>query len=345
MVYFKHYARKVNDINIKKTLGLLVCCLFLFAIMPSCQFSPNVPIPKTQFLFNTIVRLTVYDKQDEAILNDTFTWMRQYEALFSRSVPQSDLDRINHAQGVPIEVDAQTAHLLERSLHFKTLSNGAFDVTAGALLSLWNFSSENAQVPSSSAIEAALGAVGRDIHIAWNEKNAFVTVDEGTQLDVGAIAKGYIADQTVQYLKERGVDRAIVDLGGDISLFGEKPFTVGIRDPFNGPDVSIAALQISNTCVVSSGAYERFFMQDDVAYHHILDLTTGYPAQSDLAGITVVCEDGARADAMSTILFILGKEKGYALASSEPDLEALFIDSDGNITYTEGLEGKVEILR
>lgn len=334
--------------KVKGRIFLVAVCLVLLGT--SCQKKGPEPLSDTQFMLNTIVTISLYDKQDEMILQGAFDLCRYYENLFSKTIEGSDIYRINHSGGKPTVVSLQTVELLERGIAFGKMSNGMFDITAGSITDIWDFTSKEVKVPSPEEIKEAVIHVGRgEISIGKGENGGIITVADGIKIDVGAIAKGYIADQITCYLQEQGVKSAIVNLGGNLSLIGKKvddtPFTVGIRDPLGEAGDYIASINEADISIVSSGSYERYFIEDGILYHHILDPYTGYPANSDLAGVTILCKDGIRADAMSTICFLAGKEKGLALAESQQDLEAFFVTKDGKISYTSGLQGQIELYK
>lgn len=337
----------MKEFKIGKIAALLaVVCLLLLGV--GCKSPDKGPLSDTQFLLNTVVTISLYDKQDEVVLKGAFDLCRRYENLLSKTVENSDVYRINHSEGKPVEIDLDTARLLEEGIGYRGVSQGMFDITAGSLTSLWDFTSGEKNVPSPEKIAQSLTCVGKgEIVIKKNADKAVVTVADRVEIDLGGIAKGYIGDQITRFLKEQGVGSAIVNLGGNLSLIGKRmdknPFAIGIRDPLGEAGDYIASVKGEDISIVSSGSYERSFEKDGVFYHHILNPFTGYPVESDLAGVTIICKEGTRADAMSTICFLEGEEKGRALAEIEEGLEAIFVTKDGKVTYTTGLQENIQL--
>lgn len=295
---------------------------------------------QTEFLLGTIVTLTVYDENADS-LDGAFELCRKYENILSSNIEGSDVWRINHAEGSSVSVSSETAELIELSLEFSRMTDGAFDITVAPLSVLWNFSGESPSVPSQDSISALLPLVDYTcIDIDGNT----VTLPAGRSIELGAIAKGYISDKLCEYFKECGTYAAIVNLGGNVATVGTKPdgsdWQIGVRDPYGDTSSNACTLFLDETSVVTSGIYERCFEQDGILYHHILDPHSGYPVNNDLASVTVICQNGARADALSTTLFLMGYEDAYEYAQSSEDIEAIFILTNGEIRNTDGVNFK-----
>lgn len=280
---------------------------------------------ETRFLLDTVVTLTA-DCGDEGI-DGAFALCARYEQLFSRTVPDSDTARLN-AAAEPIPVSDEMQELLRRALYYSELSGGKFDVTICSVSELWDF--ENQVVPGRDEIAAALRNV--DYHsIALTEETAFLN---GKKIDLGGIAKGYIADRLTEYLKENGARSGILNLGGNVAVFG-KEATVGIRRPF-GED-TVAVIRLCDCSAVTAGIDRRSFERDGKRYHHILDPATGYGVENELASVTVFSKHSVDGDALSTVCMLLGTEKGLELINSTKDTEAVFLDRQGNMTLSSGL--------
>ncbi|MBQ6568799.1 MAG: FAD:protein FMN transferase [Clostridia bacterium] len=318
--------------KIKKFTAVLLCLAFLS--MP-CGCKKAVPVTKTQYMLNTVITLTVYNNKDAQTLDGAFELCRFYENMLSRTVEGSDVYKINNANGEATEVNEATARLIEKALYYGELSQGRFDITTAKLSELWGFSGENPDVPDRQVIDNALEFV--DYKKVLAEGNT-VILPKGYAIDLGGIAKGYIADRLAEYFTQNGVKNAIIDLGGNIYALGDKEgegYKIAIRSPFEG-QATIGYVAGSNLTVVTSGAYERCFYKDGVRYHHILDVKTGMPAQSDLESVTIIASHSVDADALSTVCFLLGKEAGISLLEKTEGIEGVFVTSDGEIFCTEG---------
>lgn len=299
----------------------------------------NSMITDTDFYFDTVVTLTLYGTDDTSILDDCFQEMARYEALLSRTREGSDIWKINHSHGTPVEVSDLTIDLLLLALHYSELSEGIFDPTIASVVSLWNFT-ENPEklLPDQKEIDEALSHVDyRNIQI---NGNTVTLLDPAASLDLGGIAKGYIADQLKAFLTDKGITSALINLGGNNLALGTKPndqpWKIGIQKPFGTVSDLVTVLSINGQSVVTSGNYERYFEKDGQIYHHILDTQTGYPVQNHLQGVTILSDSSADGDALSTTCFALGLEKGMELIETLPDIEALFITDDGQLHRSSG---------
>ena len=233
-----------------------------------------------------------------------------------------------------------------QTIYYSELSDGIFDVTIGKLSDLWNISTkallnetDASMVPAKSEIDTALATVDyRNIVIDGNEVSLR---NPDSRIDLGGIAKGYIADKMKAYLKEHHVTSGHINLGGNVLCIGEKPdgspYNIGLQKPFADDGSSIAAVKIADQTVVSSGIYERYFKVDDTLYHHLLDTSTGYPIDNELLGVSIITTDSVDGDALSTICFALGVDRGMELIESLPDAEAIFIDADYVLHESSGI--------
>jgi len=193
---------------------------------------------------------------------------------------------------VPVSVSKDTIDMIEKSIYFSEISNGLFDISIGALVDLWNINSDNPRIPQQHEINAAIQDIDYK-EIILDKENITVTLSKsGILIDTGAIAKGYITDRLVMYLKEKKVDSAILNLGGNLYLFGSKKdgsaWNIGIRNPFGYQGDYIGTISIKNLSVVTSGIYERYFESDGLRFHHILNPMTGYPENNNLASVSII---------------------------------------------------------
>lgn len=304
------------------------------------------PLSGSNFLLNTIVTIQLYDRGTEETIQACFDLCRDYEAKLSRTIETSEISRLNHADTFPVTVSPDTAELLNKALEYSVLSEGAFDLTIAPLTSIWDFTSAAPVKPSDDAITEALRHIGyQDVRIDGCD---VTFTDPNTAIDLGAIAKGYIADRIKDYLLSQGVRSAVINLGGNVLCVGGKPdgsgFRIGIQKPFENRNETIAIVEINDRSVVSSGIYERFFKEDGVLYHHILNPATGYPYESDLTAVTILSKESVDGDGLSTTCFALGLEKGLALINSLPDVDAVFITDDYELHYSDGFAEHVKII-
>ncbi len=336
-------------INMKHLYRYPLSCFVLFLIFcfifTGCTATPAEPISRTGFYFDTVINITIYDKSDETLLDSCMKMCSHYDNLLSTTKENSDIWNINHAGGKPVKVDPETILLLQKALFYADLTNGRFDPTIGGVSSLWNFSGNTpGPVPDKKKIAEALEHVSYKNILLDSSAGTVTLSDPLTRLDLGAIAKGYIADQLKKYLKKEGVASAIINLGGNVLLVGNKPdgsdFTVGIQKPFADNSTYIAAVSASDCSLVSSGSYERYFEQDGKMYFHILDSATGYPVDTDLVGVTILSDQSVDGDGLSTACFILGLDKGMKLIESIPGTEAAFITKDEHLHYSSGFPQK-----
>lgn len=300
-----------------------------------------------EFLMDTFITIKVSGPKAEEALQGALEEMRRLEGILSRHIEESDVFKLNQKAGIsPQTVEEETMEVLQFARELGALTGGAFDVTIAPLLTLWGFGEQQQQVPEAQQIEALLPLVDYSL-LALDEEamTAYLPV-MGMAVDLGGIAKGYIVDQGVQYLKEQGITQALISAGGDIRVFGDRPgggpWRIGIRDPFGGPDDLLPSiLYIHSGSVDTSGSYERFFVEDGVEYHHILDPATGSPAMG-MMSTTVLCQSSALADALSTALFVLGLEEGMELITSLEGVEAMMITLEGQQFTSPGFYEKTK---
>lgn len=294
-------------------------------------------ITRSFFRFNTSNTISA-ETDDERILDDALALCDRYEHLFSRFHPESQLYRINHAHGKPCEVDAELASLIETALTYCHASQGLFDITMGSVSALWDF--KRGVVADADAVADALQHVDyRTVSVCGTT----VTLrNPKASLDVGGIAKGYIADAVLRLLKERGVEHAVVNLGGNVAVMGGKPdaslWRIGIRKPQHSQTMPVmeyfATVSLNDGSVVTSGVYERAFMRNKVLYHHILDPQTGFPAQTDLLSATVISQNSIDGDGYTTALIIMGADRALAFACEHPDIEVILVTCEGDVLAT-----------
>ena len=299
----------------RKKSVILILLLFMSLPLIGCSSGQKKePLSETRLLLDTVCTITVYDPAEQGLLTQALDLCEHYEAMFSRTMEGGSIWRINHAEGFPVPVEEQTAQLLQVGLEYGVLSGGCFDITVGKLCALWDFNGSPA-VPSPTQLAAARDTV--DYMQVFIEGATVQLGDPQAWLDLGGIAKGYIADQIADFLKEHGVKSAIIDLGGNIVTVGLKPdgalWQIGVTQPFGDRSEIIGSLSIGEASIVTSGIYERQFVENGKLYHHILDPFSGMPVESDVVSVTIVSESSTAGDALSTIVILAGSENAAAL--------------------------------
>lgn len=321
-----------------KTLPLLLCAILGF-LLCSCSFtkdSQNQSVQDTILAFDTVVTITLYGTDDTEVLTKALNLCKDYEALFSRTIPGSDIYKINHASGKPTAVSPETIFLIKEALHYSELTDGAVDITIAPVRELWDFTSREqrasaALLPDQADLKEALSHVNYHC-IQYDETANTVTLtDPKAQIDLGFIAKGYIADSVKACLLKEGISSAVINLGGNVLTVGKKPdgsaFRIGIEKPFATQD-TLKVLSVTDKSVVTSGIYERYFRIGDTVYHHILDPKTGYPVSNSLLSVTILSDSSMEGDALSTSCLLLGFEDAKKLIEGLDGIDAVFITDD-----------------
>ncbi len=291
-------------------------------LFSSCQKQQT---SRTEVAMGTVCTVSLFEDSSNKLYDKIFTELHRLENLMSNTIPTSEISRINQNAGIePVKISTETFEVLSCALEIAKLSDGAFEPTIGSLVELWNINAiindETGailpQIPSQKEIENALSKTDFT-KLILDEKNqtAFLT-QSGMKLDVGGIAKGYATDCIVKILQTEKVNRALIDLGGNIFAYGYKnpkektPWKIGIKNPLNPTGSPIEIIQCENSSIVTSGVYERFFDYDGKIYHHLISSKTGFPQNNDLLSVTIICNNSMLCDALSTACFILGSEKG-----------------------------------
>lgn len=324
---------------------ILLLTILVIVLLTGCTHTSE-PVSQVGFYLDTVVQITLYDNgshssHDSSLQNieTCFTLIDNYEHLFSTTIEGSDIWNINHSGGEPVTVSDDTARLLQTALYYSQLSDGKVDLTVLPLTELWDFGSEgNSCVPDDTAIKEAMSHI--DYRAVCLEGNVVTLTDSLASIDLGFIAKGYIADRLKEYLLSQGVENACISLGGNVITIGNKPdghpYRIGIQKPFAAEGETITAINVTDSSVVSSGIYERYFYENDKLYHHLLNTKTGYPEDNNIAGVTILASTSTEADALSTTCYFLGMDAGMELIESLDGTEALFITKDGSLYRSDG---------
>lgn len=294
----------------------------------------------TDTLFDTVISVQIFDSVDEDVLKGCEKLCKKYDSMFSNKIEDSEISRINSAGGNPVEVSKETIKLIKKGIYYSEMSDGVFDITIAPVSNLWDFKAETPLVPSPDAIAEAVSHVNYENIIIRD--NTVKLTDPHAGIDLGAIAKGYIADRIKDYLEEEGVRHAMINLGGNVLAMGSKldgsDYNIGIQKPFDETGEPITSVKISDKSVVTSGIYQRYFKADGKIYHHILDPNTGYPCENNLYSVTILTDSSLTADALSTTCFLLGYDRGMKLINQLDNVDAVFITNDNQIHYSKNFQ-------
>lgn len=321
---------------------------FLLALLLLGGCRKEAMPPQSQLHLGTVCSINLYDDGTVELYSQMFQRLKEIEQVFSVNLAASNLSQVNQAAGIaPVAVPEEVILVLQKALDIAEATGGAFDPTIGPLVKLWGIGSDNSQVPSQEAIHKAMALVDYRLVEIDPQLGTVYLPKQGMALDLGGIAKGYAADQLVVMAQEAGVERAIIDLGGNIYAYGTKAdgstWRVGVKDPASPAGTPALALAVKNRSVVTSGMYERFFEQEGIRYHHILNPATSFPVWNDIQSVTIVSESSLLADALSTSVFVLGREKGLQLLESQ-DAEGVIIGEDNLVYPTSGIAEQLSIV-
>ena len=295
------------------------------------------------FALDTAITLKVYGSKREEVLKKLEDKINELDDMLSTGKETSEVSRLNRSGEAVLS--PTVANLVKRSLGIYKKTDGLFDITIYPLMELWGFPTKNYRVPSEKEIEEKLKLVGSD-KIDFNEETRKISFkNKGMEIDFGGIGKGYITDELVKILTDEKVESAIINLGGNVFGFRKKPdgslWNIAIRDP-NEPDKYMAAIRLEDSAVITSGGYERYFEENGIIYHHILDPRTGKPSESGLKSVSIISKDGTLADALSTSLFIMGEEKAVKYwKENGSNFDILLMTNDNRLLVSAGIKDKV----
>ena len=334
----------------KKLTALLLAGILTGCSAPAEEMQQ--PVERSLFAMNTYMTFTAYGEDAQAALQEAEECIQQVEGLWSVTDEDSEIYQANHSGGQPVTVSEETAEIISFALEMAQRTGGALDPTIYPVLTAWGFTTDSKQVPSQQQIAQLLEQVGYDrIQINGSE----LTVPDGMELDLGAVGKGYTADLVTEILRRHGVTSALISLGGNIQAIGSRPdgsdWRLGIRAPWESGNLGV--LTVSDAAVVTSGGYENYFDDEQGnLYWHILDPSTGYPADSGLQSVTIVGREGKMCDALSTALFVMGAQSAEQYWRENGGFEMLLVTDSGEILITEGIaenftlnEGRTETVR
>lgn len=317
----------------------VIAALLLAAVISLALLLPKGNMGRSAELFalDTYINMTAYGRNAEKALSAAKEHILQREQLWSVNIEGSDIARINTANGSPVTVESSTAELLRFAKETAEKTGGAFDPTVYPLVRAWGFTSGENRVPERRELDALINSVGYE---ALSVDENAVTLPEGYAADLGAVAKGQLSDDLREMFSEKGVKSAVIDLGGNIVTLGKKPdgsdWNVGVRSP-SGEGL-LGTVRVSDACVITSGAYERYFIgPDGVKYGHIIDPRTGESVRNGILSVTVIGKEGRLCDALSTALFVMGRDKALDFWKSESGFDMILLTEDGTLSVTEGV--------
>lgn len=339
-------------VNKRKIIAVLIIAISVLSIISGCtsnnKKASSEPIAKTEFVLGTLVTIKIYDDVEEEIFHKVFSRLKEIENKMTINAERSEVIDINAKAGKDFaKVSEDTFYVIKRGKYFSEISKGRFDISIGPLVKLWNIGTEGAKVPSKEEIESKKVLVNYN-DVVLNEAELKVMLkDEGMTLDLGGIAKGYGSDAVVDILKENNIKHAIINLGGNVFAYGNKPdgtpWRIGVQNPQSSRGEYIGITKAVNQTVVTSGIYERFFEEDGKRYNHILDTDTGYPVENNLAGVSIIADSSIDADSLSTAVFALGLKEGMKLIEGLDNAEAVFVTKDSEVYITSGLKDDFEL--
>lgn len=288
-------------------------------------------------LMGSPILLKLFD-HNEGLASRVFRLIKQQENIFTVNRHDSDVMAINHAAGShAVVVSAPVFDLIRCAKAVSQLPESSFNFTIGPLVKRWKIGFSGHSVPDASDLQALLALTDPDDVILDEPSRSVFLQKAGMEIDLGAIAKGYIADVVRDYLHQEKVTDALINLGGNVQTLGagaEGAWAIGLKKPFSTPDALIGVINVKGKSVVTSGIYERYFESEGQRYHHILDPKTGYPLDNELLSVTVISDDSIDGDIYTTLLYGMGVEKSLACLKNIPQIEAIFVTKDQQVIFS-----------
>jgi thiamine biosynthesis lipoprotein len=331
----------------------LICFTSVIVIFPTilsaCTSTKITPIAKTELLLGTVCNVKIYDKPDDKIFDKTFDRIKELENKLSINKANSEVDAINDAAGIkPIAVSKDTYFCIKEGLKYSVLSSGKYDITVGPLVKSWGIGTDKARIPSNAEIDSDKALINYNDVVLDDTNMSVMLKRKGMLLDLGGIAKGFVADEVEKVLIASGVKHAIINLGGNVLTLNNNlenaPWKIGVQNPFSEErGVGLGTLDVTGESVTTAGIYERYFEVDGKKYHHILDITTGFPAENELAGVTVLTDKSIDGDGIDTALLLMGLKEGLKFISDTKGMEAIFVTKTKEVYITPGLKQKFKL--
>lgn len=338
----KTERKKINvKAHLKAIIAVSVCAALIIGVVVADFVKGRKEYSANDIAMNTIISIKLYGSDGKENAETVKSELHDIEkSLLSRYEEGSDVYRINNASdGEAVAVSPEVASIISDAVDISADCGGVFDITVGRITELWGFGGDSPRLPSSNGINALLPYVGSQ---KLKLSDSTVKLGSNQAIDLGAVGKGAACDMIKTRLSSMSSDSALISVGGSLLLYGKRDFTIGISNPENDKEY-MGTLKLSDTCVSTSGDYEQFFEQDGKTYHHILNALTGYPADSHLKSVTVICESGVCSDALSTACFIMGYNDNSLALLKKYNAEAVFITSNKIVRCTDGIKDSFEL--
>lgn len=339
----------------KKNSLVILLSLATLLILAACGAKKEVVINKEpysdrQFLMGTYVNIQIYDDGKEDVLKKAFARVKVLANKITVNEPGSEVDQINAQAGIsPVTVSDDVYPLIKSAYEYSQESDDGFDMSIGPITQLWHIGFDDARKPEEAEIQEALKLVHHQNVILDDEKQTVFLKEKGMELDLGAIAKGYITDEVAKVMHENDVTTAIIDLGGNVYVLGHSPrsesgdWKVGVQDPNQARNTVVGTVPASNKSLVTSGIYERNLTVNGVTYHHLFNPKTGYPFDNEIAGVTIISDQSIDGDALSTVIFSMGIAEGVEYVNQLKGVEAIFVTLTDEVVVTKGLTDVFEL--
>jgi len=337
----------------RKSICALIACISITLNLSSCTSINKESYQKSNIVMDTAVTLSAYGKNSKEAVEESFQKLDELDKMASTTISESDVYKINSCSGKSyVKVHPEILKMIETSIEYSKLSDGAFDITLGPIINLWGIGTDNERLPSDEEIKAKLKLVGYD-QISINENdNSIMLKKEGMAIDLGGIAKGFAADEVLKIYKKYNIENGLINLGSSsIYALGKNKdnnqWSVGIKHPRSEDSNNyIGIIRLSNESLSTSGDYERFFIKDNKRYHHIIDPKTGYPVDNGAMSDTIVIDggtpdNGMLADILTTTVFTLGPEKGLKLIDSLSNVSCEITTSDYTVYTSKGFKDRI----
>lgn len=292
-------------------------------------------------MLDTVISIEAFGPYASEAIDKAFDRIADIEKKMTVNAESSELIELNKKAGKELcEVSPDTFFVIKKGLQYSRLSKGKFDITVGPLVRLWGIGTDKAHIPAPTEIKKALSLIDYTQVKLDESQNAVFLKKAGMALDLGGIAKGYAADESVKVLMQSGVESGLIDLGGNLYAIGTKPdgtpWKIGLQDPFDVRGSIFATVEVADKTLVTSGPYERYFEENGKKYHHILDTNTGFPIENGLMSVTIISDSSIDADALSTVVFSMGLSDGIKFVNGQKNIEAVFVTNDYKVYTSSG---------